>query len=249
MVESYSALAPRYDELMADVDYAGYADFYEKLIGEYAPSAPKKLVDLGCGTGSVSVLMAKKGFEVCGIDISCEMLTAAYKKASDERVKIIFAEQDMTRLDVGEGWGAVICSFDGMNYLKNARELGECFFRSAQTLEQGGMFIFDLNTKYKYENVIDGNTFVYELEDLMLIWQNYYKRNRGVCDFYLTFFEKDGTVWHRIDEYQSQKMFSDKTVRKLLDENGFELIKTCSDINGAATEKTSERVFYICRKK
>ena len=249
MVESYSALAPRYDELMADVDYAAYADFYEKTINEYAPTAPKKLVDLGCGTGSVSVLMAKKGFEVCGVDISCEMLSAAYKKAADEHVKTIFAEQDMANLDCGSGWGAVICSFDGMNYLKDAKALRECFVHSAQALEDGGMFIFDINTKYKYENVIDGNTFVYELDDMMLIWQNYYRKNAGICDFYLTFFEKKGDSWKRTDEYQRQKMFSDRTVRKTLDECGFDIIKTCADINGSTVNETSERVFYICKKR
>ena len=90
MEDSYSVLARHYDSLMADTDYAGYADFYERIIEKYAPSQPKRLIDLGCGTGSVSVLLAEKGFEVTGVDLSCEMLSAALKKAPDKHVKAIW---------------------------------------------------------------------------------------------------------------------------------------------------------------
>lgn len=249
MEESYSVLARRYDALMSDINYAGYADFYENTINEYAPSAPKKLVDLGCGTGSITVLMAKRGFEVCGIDLSFEMLAAAQKKASDGHLKIIFAEQDMRYLDCGGGYGAAVCSFDGMNYLTDAGAFAECASRVYSSLVPGGMFIFDLNTKYKYEHIISGNSFVYELDDMMLVWQNYYKKSSGVCDYYLTFFEKEGKSWRRTDEYQSQRCFSERSVRKTLGEAGFDIIKTVSDINGSPVTGSSERIFYICRRK
>ena len=92
MEDSYSILARHYDSLMADVDYASYADFYERIIEKYAPSLPKRLIDLGCGTGSISVLLAEKGYEVTGVDISCEMLSAALKKASDKHLWVLLLE-------------------------------------------------------------------------------------------------------------------------------------------------------------
>lgn len=249
MEESYSVLAPIYDALMADVDYAGYVEFFEKSTAEFSPDAPKRVIDLGCGTGSVAVLLAQNGFEVCGIDISCDMLSAAQKKASERGARVLFAEQDMCALSLGGGWGAAICALDGMNYLPDADALCKCFSAVAGELCDGGLFVFDMNTKYKYENVIGGNSFVYELKDKMLIWQNYYKKRAGVCDFYLTLFEKDGKRWRRSDEYQCQKMFTEKTVVKLLSDAGFELIRTCSDFGGSPVTEKSERIFYICRKK
>lgn len=249
MDESYSVLAPYYDALMTDIDYTGLADFYVSQIKKYAPEVPKKVLDLGCGTGSIAVLMAKKGFDMCCIDLSCDMLAAAQRKAEEERLKISFAEQDMCRLDCGGGYGCAICSFDGLNYLRSKDELFECFCRTRDALTDGGLFIFDMNTKYKYENVLSGNSFVYELDDVMLIWQNYYKKSTGVCDFYLTLFEKTGKNWRRSDEVQSQRAFSERTVKEGLAAAGFEVLETLSDIDGTPRDKTSERAVYICKRK
>lgn len=249
MEDSYSVLARHYDSLMVDTDYAGYADFYERIIEKYAPSQPKRLIDLGCGTGSVSVLLAEKGFEVTGVDLSCEMLSAALKKASDKHIKMLLVEQDMAKLDCGENYGAAICSFDGINYLTKREELSQCFERTADSLCEGGVFVFDVNSKYKYENIIADNTFIYETEDLFLSWQNYYVKEKGICDFYLTFFEKHGEKWRRTDEYQRQRMYSDRTLRNALEKAGFEICERFSDISCAPVTDESERIFYVCRKK
>lgn len=249
MEDSYSILARHYDSLMADTDYVSYADFYEKIIEKYASSLPKRLIDLGCGTGSISVLLAEKGYEVTGVDLSCEMLSAALKKASDKHIRMLLLEQDMAKLDCGENYGAAICSFDGINYLTKREELSSCFERVSLSLCEGGVFIFDVSSKYKYENVIADNTFIYETDGLFLSWQNYYLKDKGICDFYLTFFEKHGDSWRRTDEYQRQRMYSERTLRNALEKVGFEICGTASDVFGAPVTEKSERIFYICRKK
>lgn len=248
MLDGYSVLARWYDALTSDVDYDGLAGFYDGTIAEYACDVPKKLIDLGCGTGSIATRMAARGFEVCGIDTSCEMLAAAQKKASDNRLRIKLAEQDMSKLDFGKNFGAAICTLDGINYLPDKAALGECLYRVSDSLVRGGLFIFDVNTKYKYENVIADNTFVYELDGLFLTWRNYYSKSSGKCNFYLTFFERSGNVWRRFDEYQTQKMFTVKTLSDALSEAGFTVVGTVSDISGTPVTAESERIFYICKR-
>ncbi len=249
MEDSYSILARHYDSLMADTDYVSYADFYERIIEKYALSLPKRLIDLGCGTGSISVLLAERGCEVTGVDISCEMLSAALKKASDKHIRMLLLEQDMAKLDCGENYGAAICSFDGINYLTKREELSSCFERVSASLCEGGVFVFDVNSKYKYENIIADNTFIYETDGLFLSWQNYYMKEKGICDFYLTFFEKHGERWQRTDEYQRQRMYSERTLKNALEKAGLELCETVSDVSGAPVTEASERIFYVCRKK
>ena len=249
MEDSYSILARHYDSLMADIDYASYAGFYEKIIEKYAPSLPKRLIDLGCGTGSISVLLAEKGYEVTGVDISCEMLSAALKKASDKHIRVLLLEQDMAKLDCGENYGAAICSFDGINYLTKREVLSFCFVCFSVSFCEGGVCSFDVNSKYKYENVIADNTLIYETDGLFLSWQNYYQKDNGICDFYLTFFEKHGEIWQRTDEYQRQRMYSERTLRNALEKAGLELCETVSDVSGAPVTGASERIFYVCRKK
>ena len=111
------------------------------------------------------------------------------------------------------------------------------------------MFVFDVNSKYKYENIIADNTFIYETDGLFLSWQNYYQKDNGICDFYLTFFEKHGEKWQRTDEYQRQRMYSERTLKNVIGKAGLELCETVSDVSGAPVTGASERIFYVCRKK
>lgn len=248
MLDAYSVLARWYDALTEDVDYEGLADFYTELIGRYAGDVPKKLLDLGCGTGSLSVLMAERGFEVCGIDTSCEMLSAAQKKAADRKLRVMLAEQDMTKLDCGNGFGAAICCLDGVNYIENRSSLAGCFGRVSEALVPGGLFVFDVNTEYKYENVLSGNAFVYEPDGLFLTWRSYYAKRSGKCSFYLTFFERDGDRWHRCDEYQKQTRFSGRTLSSALKTAGFSVLDVVCDISGTPSDAKSERNYYICKR-
>jgi len=247
-MEQYSVLSKYYDALMSDVDYEKWADFYISCFEKYGTDV-KKVVDIGCGTGSITVSLAKRGYDVTGVDISAEMLSLAAKKAELENVKIRYAEQDMSSLETGETADAVCCSLDGINYLLTTDKVRSCFFRVARTLSDGGLFIFDVNTIFKYKSILKSDAFVYEKKDLFLCWQSFYNEKSGICDYYLTFFSEKNGKWLRFDEVQRQRSYSSRTIKKLLSDAGFEIIGTYSDTDFSPDGPDSERMFFVCRKK
>lgn len=247
MTEQYETLAAYYDRIMAEIDYGAWSDFYGAVFQKYGVTV-RRVLDLACGTGSITVPLAKAGFDVTGIDLSAEMLALAQEKAEKERVRIRFSEQNIALFDAGRGYDAAICSFDGYNYLTKSADVVSSFARVYETLNDGGIFIFDVSTPYKYENVLADNAYVYEYDDLFLSWQNYFNPKTGLCDFYLTFFIKDGSAWHRADEYQRQRRYPLPRLKKMAEGAGFTVLETVADLDFSPVEKTSERAFFICQK-
>lgn len=250
MSEIYNALAPHYDRLMADINYSAWCDFYEACFAKYNVEAPAFIADLGCGTGSISVELAKRGHSVTGFDISEEMLSLAYAKAEKSGANVLLLSQNMTCFDLGSPADVALCCFDGINYLSCTGDVYACFCSVYENLRENGLFIFDISTPYKYENILAGNSFVYEYEDLFTVWESFYNKKSGVCDFELTFFEKRKSgLWHKSKEYQRQRKYTEKTLSSLLSKAGFEISETFSDIDFSPVTKESEREFFICKKK
>lgn len=243
----YSILAKYYDALMDGVNYSKWADFYEKCFETCGVDA-KTVVDIGCGTGSITTELAARGHAMTGVDISSEMLALAQKKADDRHLSVRYAEQDMAYLDTGAENDAVICSFDGINYLTDTGDVRSCFCSVAMALKSGGVFVFDVSSKYKFEHILSDNAFVYEVDGMFLSWQCFYSEKRGVCDYYLTFFEEDGGAWHRYDETQRQKAYSERTLEKILKEAGFSVVGKYSDVDFSPVKDDSDRIFFVCRK-
>lgn len=247
MTEQYAILAAYYDRIMADIDYTAWCAFYQTAFDKHGASV-HKILDLACGTGSITVPMAKMGYDMTGIDLSAEMLALAQRKAEEAHTHIRFSEQNIALFDAGKDFDAAICSFDGYNYLTSPGDVAASFARVHDTLVEGGIFIFDVSTPYKYESILSDNAFVYEYDDLFLSWQNFYNKKTALCDFYLTFFIKEGNAWHRVDETQRQRRYLLPRLTKMLKEAGFTVLETVSDLAFSPVLPDSDRAFFICRK-
>ncbi len=246
---SYSVLAECYDVLMQDVDYAAWADFYEAQFQKHLDRRPSIVLDLGCGTGTLTGMMASRGFDMIGIDLSAEMLSKASAAAQSAGHGILYLQQDMRAFDLYGSVDAVVCSLDGINYLTRKEDVLLCFMRVYTFLNEGGLFIFDVNTKWKFEHVFGDERYILEEEGIYLGWENEYNHKTGLCRFYLTFFcENENGSWDRFEEIQRERAYSDRTLKNLLFRAGLEVLEVVSDLAGGAISDTDERHYFICRR-
>ena len=135
-----------------------------------------------------------------------------------------------------------------MNYLTDTGDLRSCFSSVAAALAPGGLFVFDVSSPYKFKNVLGDNAFVYESGDMFLSWQCFFNEKRGVCDYYLTFFEKDGGTWQRYDETQRPRAYSERTLEKMIKEAGLSPVAKFSDVDFSPVKDDGDRIFFFCRK-
>ncbi|MBE5801593.1 MAG: class I SAM-dependent methyltransferase [Clostridiales bacterium] len=244
----YAAFASVYDRLMADVDYKAWAAFYHALMERYGINRGK-VCECACGTGSLTIPLSKMGYQMTGVDLSSDMLIEASTKARKEGAMIAFVNQDMRKLHIHRQMDAVLCTNDGLNYLKDGRELSEFFARAFATLREGGVLVMDLSTPYKLENVL-GNHFIGdETEEIAYLWQNRYHREEKCVELNLAIFvrEKDET-YTRIGEYQRQYAHESAELYDLLKEAGFEKIGLFGDKRMEQPRDHEHRWFIAARK-
>ena len=247
MYEQYSVLARYYDMLM-DADYDALAGFYGKCFGSFSDIPVKTVYDLGCGTGEITYRLARDGYSVIGIDISCDMLAAAREKTDKMKISgVTLSQCDMRCFGSEILADAAVCAFDGFNYLTQPGALFETLSNIYRHLNDGGILIFDMNTPYKYKNILDGNTFTYDYDDVFLSWQSEVTKS-SICKYYLTFFERDKNVWHRYDELQRQRIYGDRAVMSAVEKAGFTLVRKCSDTDFSEMDEKSQRCHYIVKK-
>jgi SAM-dependent methyltransferase len=244
----YEALASFYDGLNPDVDYKEWADFVEDIFKEYGKIETKIVLDLACGTGSMSVELAKKGYEVIGVDLSPEMLMISQQKAYDEGQSILFLNQDMCEIDLYGTVDACVCCLDSVNYVTEKERLKKCFSLVNNFMNDGGLFIFDVNTPHKFKNTYGNNAYILENENVLCAWQNSFDENTGICEFDLSFFvEGEDGLYERFDEEQVEKMYTDQELRTLLNECSFEVLGVFSDYKYKEQRENDERWYYVCR--
>lgn len=250
-MEQYSKLAKCYDKLNADFDYKGLASFLASEIKENESVNTSLVLDLACGTGKLTFLLRELGYDMTGVDLSEEMLMVArdisFKKGIDN---ILWLNQDMTDFELYGTVDACVCTLDSLNYLTSIKDLEKCLSLVKNYLIPDGVFVFDLNTPYRFEKVYSDNSFVLEDDDTFLVWQNQYSKRSKICDFYLSIFERlpNGT-YERQDEMQRERCYSMKQIKSLLDKFGFEIIHVYGDFDKSPVCDESEKWYFTVRNK
>ncbi|MBE6703323.1 MAG: class I SAM-dependent methyltransferase [Ruminococcaceae bacterium] len=251
-MNSYDALAKVYDRLNREVDYVAIADFYEKVFLCYG-ARPALVLDLGCGTGSMTLELARRGYDMIGVDASAEMLAKAYERMwSEGRSGILFLEQDMREFELYGTVGAVVSTLDCVNYLTGNGDLDRCFSLVHNYLDPDGLFVFDVNTPYKFQHVYGDNAYILEEEDGSIYcgWQNDFDKESGICRFLLSVFaeEKDGH-YARADEEQTERCYSREELTLALKKAGFCDIAFYGDLSLGAPGDNTERWYIAARCK
>ena len=269
-MEAYTDFASVYDIFMDDTPYEEWASYIMDLLEEYgvakgdlteAESARQKalavernvVVDLGCGTGTLTELLADRGCDMIGIDASQEMLNIALEKRERSGKEILYLCQDMRELELYGTAGAVISVCDSLNYLLEEEEMLRVFRLVNNYLYPGGVFLFDFNTVYKYETVIGDSVIAENREDCSFIWENYYDAEGQINEYDLTIFARtenqDGEdIFRRFTETHYQRGYTLEEMRGMVEKAGMEFVRAeDADTRGEVREE-SERIYVIARE-
>ena len=245
MNEAYSAFAAGYDRMMADVDYDGWASYIDGFLRE---AGAKSVLECACGTGSLTVRLARMGYAMTGADLSEDMLMVARQKALDAGLRFLpFVCQDMRRIALHKPVDAVVAACDGVNYLMDGVE---DFFQSAwKALKPGGLLLFDVSSAYKLSAVLGDNTFAATGPDWAYIWENQYHPRLSRVDMVLTGFLKQGNTYTRFEEHHSQRAYSEEELRADLELCGFRDIQVYEAFTRETPSPAAERLQFIARKE
>lgn len=247
-MSGYSAFARYYDELTANIDYKKRGEYFHEIIKKFKSTKDNILLDLACGTGSISEVMAGLGYDVVGVDNSDEMLGMAIEKKFDSGLNIQYLCQDMRKLDMFGTIDITICALDSINHLSSLNDVRKVFEGVAFFSELNGLFIFDVNTLYKHRQVLANNTFTYETDNVYCVWENTLDPDTDEVRMNLEFFEReDNGLWSRSSDGFSEKAYSEDEIEKLLADCGFELLAKYGDDTFSPPVETSQRIVYAAR--
>ena len=244
-MSSYADLARYYDILTRDVDYTKFADYYEALFKRMNIRV-RSILDLACGTGTLTCLLSERGYDMIGTDMSADMLSVAYEKAGALESRPLFLQQPMELLDLYGTVDAVVCSMDGVNYIPP--ELLETVFRRVLLfLEPGGLFVFDIQPT---ERLImqDGQVFVDETDEVFCVWRAAYDREKSALHYGMDLFALEGRNWKRRKEEHVEYAHATHRLEALLEGAGFEDVCLYGDMTHTPPEDSGARVFITARK-
>lgn len=246
---NYTAFAKYYDTLMSDVSYQEVAQKINDIVNEYFADADF-LIDLACGTGSLSEELTKLGFNVVGVDISREMLSIAQDKKIRSGLSMQYVYGDMTSWSIEDNKAdVVVCTLDSLNHLESFDEIKKTFNNVYKSLIDGGLFIFDMNTPYKHKQILSDNAFVFDEESVYCVWQNEYNSEDNRVDIFLDFFEKtENNSYKRFQENFSEIACESFAVKEFAKGTGFEYLESFDGFSDNKADDKSERILYIFRK-
>ena len=237
----YQAFAELYDELMDDVDYESWADYYTRLLSIYG-IRNGKICECACGTGGLTIPLHRRGFQMTGVDISREMLWEAAQKSRKLGIAMPFVQQDMKALNLHRPMDAVLATCDGVNYLLTEEDLLSFFRAAHRAVRPGGALIFDVSTPYKLRDILCRELLGEDREDITYLWQNTWSEKRQTVALDLCFFvrEQDGR-YRRVEEHQRQRAWDQKTLKETLWHAGFRAVSLYGDYSLNAAGDSNQR--------
>lgn len=246
-MEEYSALASVYDEFMDNVDYRKWADFIKKILTSYDIN-DGLVLDLGCGTGKMTELLADEGYDMTGVDASDEMLQEAVQKREYTKKDILYLNQDMREFELYGTMRAIVSTCDCINYITDTDELKEVFRLVNNYLDPGGLFIFDFNTRSKYRKI--GEASIAEnREDASFIWENYYDEDDSINEYQLTLFLPVGNgLYKKYEEVHIQRGYDIDEIKRIIEESGMKFVKAYDDYSDDEPCGESERIVVVARE-
>ena len=243
---AYEALAASYDRLTNDVDYEAVVAFYREILRAEGLS-PRTAVDLACGTGSVTAILARMGIRTVGVDISEEMLTVAQQKTVSLSPMPVFTCQPLQRLRLPRGVDLAVCALDSLDYITEPSDCAEAIRRVYKALNPGGVFIFDVNTPEKLR-AMDGQVFLDEDDDVYCVWRGSFDNDTNICSYGMDLFQRTGRQWKRFFEEHREYAYSAEQLKGYLTEAGFSRIEIYGDRRFAPPVEGEQRIYFKARK-
>lgn len=245
-MDAYTSFAQVYDLFMDNVPYEEWAARITEILKEYGIEEGI-LLDLGCGTGKLTRLMEEKGYDMIGLDNSIEMLDMARENSKEN---ILYLLQDMREFELFGTVRAIYSACDSINYILEEEDLREVFALANNYLDPKGIFIFDINTRYKYEELLGENTFAENREEGSFIWSNFYDRSDEINEYDLTLYIKDADErFLRFQESHYQRCYSLETIKRLLEEAGLKFVAAYNDYSGNPVHEESERILVVAQEQ
>lgn len=246
-MDQFSALAKFYDRFVG-ADYEAITDYIDNQIRQYNPDA-SLVCDIGCGSGTITLSLLDKGYDMIGIDGSIEMLSEAqnkrYKHPNGE--KALFLCQQLPEFELYGTVDCLISTLDTLNYITEPNDLDRLFYWFRNYLNPNGLLIFDVNTEYKYQTLLNDQCRVYDEEDVFMVWQSHY--NANICHHDLSIFNRIDDCYERFDEQQMQRYYSVDHIKGLLQKYGFKIIRIADDYSEKAPSETTQRLTFVAMKE
>ncbi len=250
-MEAYTSFAEVYDQFMDNVPYQEWADFLQEILQKEGIS-DGLVLDLGCGTGSMTEELAGRGYDMIGVDNSEDMLEIAMEKRQESGHDILYLLQDMQEFELYGTVRAVVSVCDSVNYVTEKEELEQVFRLVNNYLDPGGIFVFDFNTEYKYREVLGDRTIAENREDSSFIWYNYYYEEEHMNEYELTLFIQETDqkeLYHKYQETHFQRAYTLEEIRELLEKSGLRFVAAYEDYTKEAPGKGSERICVVAREQ
>lgn len=246
-MNQFTGLAKFYDRFVG-ADYPKIIKFIDSTIKKYYPHA-SLICDIGCGSGTVTLALAQKGYDMIGIDGSAEMLAEAMNKRYEQEgtESVLFLHQQLPDFELYGTVDCIISTLDTLNYLTDENDLDRLFHWFSNYLNPNGLLLFDVNTLYKYEQLLNDNCSVYDDSNVFMSWESSF--DGELCNHHLTIFTEEGGSYQRKDEEQVQRYYSIKAFEDLLKKHGFKLIKIADDYTDESPNETTQRLVFAAIKE